>query len=126
MNRQDVLLHLRQVIRPSAKLLADTRHMNAGDVFMAYAVGHGNALRDGRLHIAKALQLGAACVLYQPNHDQAQNPSWELDIDDERCIAVENLSKEAGWAIQPASFERFSTAIQRSSSISSSQDGFCA
>lgn len=97
MNRQDVLLHLRQVIRPSAKLLADTRHMNAGDVFMAYPVGHGNALRDGRLHIAKALQLGAACVLYQPNHDQAQNPSWERHIDDERCIAVENLSKEAGW-----------------------------
>lgn len=97
MNRHEVLLHLKQVIGSSAKLLADTRCMNAGDVFMAYAVGHGNALRDGRLHIAKALKLGASCVLYQPNHDQTQNPAWELDIDDERCIAVENLSKEAGW-----------------------------
>lgn len=97
MHREEVLLHLRQVARPSAKLLADTRRMNVGDVFMAYAVGHGNALRDGRLHITKALELGAACVLYQPNHDQAHSPAWELGIDDERCIAVENLSEEAGW-----------------------------
>lgn len=97
MTRQDVLLQLQQALNPSAKFVADTRQLKVGDVFMAYSVGHGKALRDGRLHIANAISLGAVYVLYQPNHDQSQVSAWESDVDNERCIAVENLALEAGW-----------------------------
>ena len=97
MNRHEALLHLQQVVEPTARISADSRQIKVGDIFMAYAVGHGKALRDGRPYISKALELGAACVLYQANHDRSESPSWESDLDDERCICVENLADDAGW-----------------------------
>ena len=97
MNRHEALLHLQQVVEPTARISADSRQIKVGDIFMAYAVGHGKALRDGRPYISKALELGAACVLYQANHDRSESPSWESDLDDERCICVENLAEDAGW-----------------------------
>ena len=96
MTHQDALAYLRQAVAPSAQLVADTRQLSTGDVFIAYAVGHGKALRDGRLYIAKALKDGAASVLYQPYDDHAAIPDWEADLD-ERCIAVTDLAAQAGW-----------------------------
>ena len=69
MTRQDVLSFLRQEIAPTAKLVADTRQITTGDVYLAYAVGHGKALRDGRLYIQKALEQGASYVLYAPQKE---------------------------------------------------------
>ncbi len=58
MNRHEALLHLQQVVEPTARISADSRQIKVGDIFMAYAVGHGKALRDGRPYISKALELG--------------------------------------------------------------------
>ncbi len=96
MTYRDVLPYLRQALKPSAKFVADTRLITKGDVFLAYSVGHGKALRDGRMYIAQALTQGAAYVLYQPLTDESQSVAWETDLD-ERCIAVPELAKYAGW-----------------------------
>ena len=97
MTRHEALLHLKQFVLPTATISADTRQVKVGDIFMAYAVGHGKALRDSRPYIARALELGAACVLYQERDDRSQSQAWEVDLDDERCIAIENLAEHAGW-----------------------------
>ena len=50
--------HLRKVLQnisPTAKLLADTRQIKPGDIFIAYPVGRGKSLVDNRIHISKAL-----------------------------------------------------------------------
>ena len=96
MTHRDVLPYLRKSLAPRAKLVADTRLITNGDVFLAYSVGHGKALRDGRIYIAQALAQGAAYVLYQPQTDESQSVAWETDLD-ERCIAVPELAKYAGW-----------------------------
>ncbi|QGZ62419.1 UDP-N-acetylmuramoyl-L-alanyl-D-glutamate--2,6-diaminopimelate ligase [Paraburkholderia acidisoli] len=56
------LAWLRAHVAPTAGLHADTRSLQAGDVFVAYAVDGA----DNRPHIANALERGAAAVLYQP------------------------------------------------------------
>ena len=60
MTHRDVLPYLRQSLEPGAKLVADTRLIAKGDVFLAYSVGHGKAQRDGRIYITQALTQGAA------------------------------------------------------------------
>jgi len=97
MTRHEALLYLQQFVLPTATISTDTRQVKVGDIFMAYAVGHSKALRDGRPYIARALEMGAACVLYQENDDCSQSHTWEVDLDDERCIAIENLAEHAGW-----------------------------
>ena len=96
MTYRDVLSYLRQALEPNAKFVADTRILKKGDVYLAYSVGHGKALRDGRIYIPKALSQGAAYVLYEPNSDGDQNVDWESELD-ERCIAVPDLASHAGW-----------------------------
>ncbi|WP_321816185.1 MULTISPECIES: UDP-N-acetylmuramoyl-L-alanyl-D-glutamate--2,6-diaminopimelate ligase [unclassified Paraburkholderia] len=58
----DALAWLRARIAPAVNLHADTRSLQPGDVFLAYAVEGA----DNRLHIENALARGAAAVLYQP------------------------------------------------------------
>lgn len=74
----------------SAKVCADSRQIQSGDVFFAYPVGHGKALRDGRKFISAALQGGAAAVVFDP---AGMDDEF---IDDPQCFAVENLAAKAG------------------------------
>lgn len=57
------LAWLREHVAPAAQLHADTRSLNPGDVFVAYAVDGA----DNRAFIPDAVGRGAAAVLYQPD-----------------------------------------------------------
>ena len=54
-----LISHLRDLASADAKITTDSRQVESGDIFFAYAVGHGNALRDGRDYITAALASGA-------------------------------------------------------------------
>jgi UDP-N-acetylmuramoyl-L-alanyl-D-glutamate--2,6-diaminopimelate ligase len=82
--------HLHTLANSSAKVCADSRQIQSGDIFFAYQVGHGNALRDGRQFISAALECGAAAVVFDPAGMGTQF------IDHPQCFAVENLAKKAG------------------------------
>ncbi len=82
--------HLHGLLGPLAKATADSRQVQAGDIFFAYPVGHGKALRDGREYISAALQNGAAAVVFDP-----ANMASEYQ-DHPQFFAVENLAKQAG------------------------------
>lgn len=82
--------HLRGITNSSAKLRADSRQIESGDIFFAYPVGHGNAKLDGRQYIQAALDQGAAAVIYDPvGFDSAFT-------DHPLCFAVPDLSIKAG------------------------------
>jgi len=82
--------HLHTLANSSAKVCADSRQIQSGDVFFAYPVGHGNALRDGRQFIGAALEAGAAAVVFDPAGMSTQF------IDHPQCFAVENLAEKVG------------------------------
>ena len=82
--------YLHSLVDASAKVSADSRQIRSGDIFFAYPVGHGTALRDGRQYIDAALSNGAAVVVFDPADVSAQ---YE---DHPQCIAVENLAANAG------------------------------
>jgi len=82
--------HLHSLANASAKVRADSRQIQPGDIFFAYPVGHGNALRDGRQYIDAALENGAAAVVFDPASFGAQY------LDHPQCVAVENLAAKAG------------------------------
>ena len=82
--------HLRTLTNSFAKVCADSRQIRSGDIFFAYPVGHGSALRDGRQFIAAALENGAAAVIFDP---AGMNPQ---SIDHPQCFAVENLAQKVG------------------------------
>jgi UDP-N-acetylmuramoyl-L-alanyl-D-glutamate--2,6-diaminopimelate ligase len=82
--------HLHTLVNSSAKVCADSRQIQSGDIFFAYPVGHGNALRDGRQFIGAALEGGAAAVVFDPAGMGSQF------IDNPQCFAVENLAAKTG------------------------------
>jgi UDP-N-acetylmuramoyl-L-alanyl-D-glutamate--2,6-diaminopimelate ligase len=95
--------HLRRLALPAARIVSDTRQIKAGDVFLAYRVGHGTAIQDSRPYIADALDAGVAAVIYDPR-DLEEIPA----LSDPRCFALENLSVHAGpicseWYRNPSS-----------------------
>ena len=65
-NPDHLIEHLQTLTDSSAKVSADSRQIRSGDIFIAYSVGHGNGLRDGRQFIDAALEAGAACVVFDP------------------------------------------------------------
>jgi UDP-N-acetylmuramoyl-L-alanyl-D-glutamate--2,6-diaminopimelate ligase len=83
--------YLRRLALPAARIVSDTRQIKAGDVFLAYRVGHGTAIQDSRPYIADALDAGVAAVIYDPR-DLEEIPA----LSDPRCVALENLSAHAG------------------------------
>ena len=82
--------HLRSLANNTAKVSADSRQIESGDIFFAYPVGHGNALRDGRQFIKAALEKGAVAVVFDPAGSGAKY------LDHPQCIAVENLAEKVG------------------------------
>jgi UDP-N-acetylmuramoyl-L-alanyl-D-glutamate--2,6-diaminopimelate ligase len=84
---------LSEHIKPDAQMTSDTRVLKAGDVMLAYPVGNSRQLTDNRVHIAKALSLGAALVLYEPS---GLNEELKTVCKDSRCIAVNDLAEQAG------------------------------
>ena len=95
--------YLRRLALPAARIVSDTRQIKAGDVFLAYRVGHGTAIQDSRPYIADALDAGVAAVIYDPR-DLEEIPA----LSDPRCFALENLSAHAGpicseWYGNPSS-----------------------
>ena len=82
--------HLHTLASPSAKVCADSRQIQSGDIFFAYPVGHGNALRDGRKFISAALESGAAAVVFDPAGMDNQF------IEHPHCFVVENLATKVG------------------------------
>ncbi|MDB5798005.1 MAG: UDP-N-acetylmuramoylalanyl-D-glutamate--2 [Paucimonas sp.] len=61
-------------LAPEAQLCADSRTLNAGDLFLAYP---GDSA-DGRRYIGDAIARGAAGVLYEDSADFDWNPQWTL------------------------------------------------
>jgi UDP-N-acetylmuramoyl-L-alanyl-D-glutamate--2,6-diaminopimelate ligase len=86
-----LISHLRDLTSADAKVTADSRQIQSGDIFFAYPVGHGNALRDGRDYIAAALANGAAAVVFDPADGVANEY-----LDRPECFSVENLSDLVG------------------------------
>ncbi|WP_231969362.1 UDP-N-acetylmuramoyl-L-alanyl-D-glutamate--2,6-diaminopimelate ligase [Polynucleobacter necessarius] len=93
--------HLHTLVNSSAKVCADSRRIQSGDIFFAYPVGHGSALRDGCQFIEAAFQNGAAAVVFDPAGIGQQ---W---IDHPQCFAVDSLATKVGelssqWYGQPS------------------------
>lgn len=86
-----LISQLRDLTSSGAKVTADSRQVESGDIFFAYPVGHGNALRDGRDYIAAALANGAAAVVFDPVDGVANDY-----LDRSECFAIENLSSLVG------------------------------
>ena len=82
--------HLHTLANSSAKVCADSRQIQSGDIFFAYPVGHGNVLRDGRQFIESALANGAAAVVFDPAGMGNQFS------DHPQCFAIENLAAQVG------------------------------
>jgi len=94
--------YLHTIVKSSAKVSVDSRQIQAGDIFFAYPVGHGKALRDGRPFIEAALESGAAAVVFDPADSGIQY------IDHPQCIAIDHLAAIAGdlcakWYDYPSS-----------------------
>lgn len=92
--------HLNSLVDASAKVSADSRQIRAGDIFFAYPVGHGKALRDGRQFIDATLANGAAAVVFDPL-------GFEPYLNYSQCFAVENLADNVGrlcadWYDEPS------------------------
>jgi len=72
----------------SANLVSDSRAVQAGDVFVAYAVDGA----DNRPHILNAIERGAVAVLYQPDG----YPAFELKQANTPALALAHLNQLAG------------------------------
>jgi len=81
----DALAWLRPHARPGAHMHGDSRTLDAGDIFVAYAVDGA----DSRPHVAAALSRGAGAVLYQPE-------GFSGNVDPARSLAVPGLDQLAG------------------------------
>lgn len=90
--RGETLQQLRASVSSSAKMVADTRQLNQGDIFLAYPVGRAGAMRDGRPYIDQAIKKGAGAILFDPKNYQYANLSKQIPF-----LAVENLANQAGF-----------------------------
>ena len=82
--------HLHSLVNSIAKVSADSRQIQSGDIFFAYPVGHGKALRDSRQFIDAAIKNGAAAIVFDPVGLSSQYK------DHPQCIAVEGLAEKVG------------------------------
>jgi len=111
----DALAWLRLHARPGAHMHGDSRTLDAGDIFVAYAVDGA----DSRPHVAAALSRGAGAVLYQPE-------GFSGNVDPARSLAVPGLDQLAGeiasgWYGAPSESMRMFGVTGTNGKTSSSQ-----
>ena len=94
---KDLIQTLHSLVNADAKITLDTRQLRQGDIFLAYAVGHGKDLNDNRQYIDQAIALGAGAVLFDQQVSE-QNKGLKPFAFRERldCIEVPQLSSRAG------------------------------
>ena len=68
-------------------LVSDSRKINPGDTFLAYA-GEKN---DGRNYIPQAIAAGANAILWDPQ-DFSWNPAWHIP-----ALPISELREKVGW-----------------------------
>lgn len=92
---------------PHAQLSSDTRSLQKGDVFFAFPIGADSG--DGRRHIRKAIENGAAAIVFDP-----ENFVWD-DTLHVPHLAVSELQAAAGqianaWYARP-DLQMFTVAV---------------
>lgn len=92
-NPDHLVEYLHSLANSASKVSADSRQIRPGDIFFAYPVGHGNALRDSRQFIDAALDSGATCVVFDPVDTSDRYARY---IEHPQCVAIENLAALAG------------------------------
>ena len=92
-----IIQTLHSLVKNDAMMTVDTRQLRQGDIFLAYAVGHGRARNDNCQYIDQAIALGAGAVLFDQadidQSNQALSNAYRNRLD---CIAVAQLSRQAG------------------------------
>ncbi|GGY50488.1 UDP-N-acetylmuramoyl-L-alanyl-D-glutamate--2,6-diaminopimelate ligase [Pseudoduganella albidiflava] len=93
MNNNDDIQQIGDWIRqaaPDGQLTSDSRRIAPGDVFFAYPNNSAGDAGDGRTYIGRAIEQGAAAVLYDPA-GFAWNPEWRV-----ASLPVADLKLRAG------------------------------
>lgn len=85
-----LMSHLREITSSTAKVTADSRQIEKGDIFFAYPVGRADGLSDGREHIGDALLRGAAAVVFDP---AGMDDTY---LEHPQCFAIAGLALLAG------------------------------
>lgn len=96
-NLMPLIAELRACAPAASHLSADSRHISAGDVFLAYP----GAVHDGRSHIAAAIAAGASAIVWEPA-DFVWQAEWQLPQ-----LALQDLKTQApafaaAWYAQPS------------------------
>jgi UDP-N-acetylmuramoyl-L-alanyl-D-glutamate--2,6-diaminopimelate ligase len=93
----DLLAALRALAPAARGMVADSRRIQPGEVFLAFP----GAAHDGRAHIAAAIHAGAAAILWEPE-GYAWSPDWRaphLPVANLKALAA---PLAAAWYEQPA------------------------
>ena len=93
----ELVTTLRALAPAARNLSADSRQIEAGDVFLAFP----GAEHDGRDHIASAIHAGAAAVIWEPTGG-AWNEAWRVPHLPIANLKTQAASLAAAWYGQPS------------------------
>jgi len=93
----ELVTTLRALAPAARNLSADSRQIEAGDVFLAFP----GAEHDGRDHIASAIHAGAAAVIWEPTGG-AWNAAWRVPHLPIANLKTQAASLAAAWYGQPS------------------------
>lgn len=83
----DAAVCLKQLAIPVKRIVSDSRMLEVGDVFVAYP----GETQDGRLFIERAIQQGAAGIIWE-QQDFVWNSGWQIPN-----VAVRDLLHQVGY-----------------------------
>ncbi len=93
----ELVASLRALAPAARNLSADSRQIEAGDVFLAFP----GAEHDGRDHIASAIHAGAAAVVWEPTGGE-WNTAWRVPHLPIANLKAEAAALAAAWYDQPS------------------------
>ena len=93
----ELVASLRTLAPAARNLSADSRQIEAGDVFLAFP----GAEHDGRDHIASAIHAGAAAVVWEPTGGE-WNTAWRVPHLPIANLKAEAAALAAAWYDQPS------------------------